>query len=349
MACLLLLISLTNLQNVVLAQDPDLTINGGWSPWSTVATPCMRPNARGRLEEVFCGGGMKTRKRSCTNPVPQVSLLTNSKYFINRVKSCSTGYFRASAASQNCLLFEDVHPDDSTLWNKDDHILSFHIVASISVEWKRVVKRFLINWMQWEIYRVVFGAIPLIVSHKMHYLVLWLRTIGANWNNKKPLPYVLATLILIMRGSAQFYPQFLMHQNHFYSTRLVLTLQAHLGLLFSNIKFSNAQVMRRASFGQLQPLFPFLLGYPFFRTFFKSDLHILGNSTQILRRRTREKRRMQHHTLWYEVVSMVKLQFGVRHWKPHSDHFVCGKKERSGFSLQRNRFARPSLRTHARM
>ena len=123
--------------------------------------------------------------------------------------------------------------------------------------------------MQWEIYRVVFGAIPLIVSHKMHYLVLWLRTIGANWNNKKPLPYVLATLILIMRGSAQFYPQFLMHQNHFYSTRLVLTLQAHLGLLFSNIKFSNAQVMRRASFGQLQPLFPFLLGYPFFRTFFQ--------------------------------------------------------------------------------
>ena len=73
MACLLLLISLINLQNVILAQDPDLTINGGWSPWSTVATPCMRPNERGRLEEVFCGGGMKTRKRSCTNPVPQVS------------------------------------------------------------------------------------------------------------------------------------------------------------------------------------------------------------------------------------------------------------------------------------
>ena len=166
---------------------------------------------------------------------------------------------------------------------------------------------------------------------------------------KGPLPYVLATLILIMRGSAQFYPQFLMHQDHFYSTRPV-----HYKPIWAyyspNIKFSNAQVMRRASFGQLQPLFPFLLGYPFFRTFFfKIDLHILGNSTQILRRRTREKWRMQHHTLWYEVVPMVKLQFGVRHWKPHSDHFVCGKKERSGFSLQRNRFARPSLRTHARM
>ena len=85
---------------------------------------------------------------------------------------------------------------------------------------------------------------------------------------KKPLPYVLATLILIMRGSAQFYPQFLMHQNHFYSTRPV-----HYKPIWAyyspNIKFSNAQVMRRASFGQLQPLFPFLLGYPFFRTFFQ--------------------------------------------------------------------------------
>ena len=88
MACLLLLISFINLQNVVLAQDPDLTINGGWSPWSTVATPCMRPNARGRLEEVFCGGGMKTRKRSCTNPVPQVSLLTSTS--VRRVKSFGT-------------------------------------------------------------------------------------------------------------------------------------------------------------------------------------------------------------------------------------------------------------------
>ena len=37
-------------------------INGGWSPWSNVATPC----------NVTCGGGKMLRRRSCTNPTPQV-------------------------------------------------------------------------------------------------------------------------------------------------------------------------------------------------------------------------------------------------------------------------------------
>ncbi len=55
-----------------------ITINGGWSPWSTVATPCIRENLKGQPVEVTCGGGKMTRKRSCTNPVPQV----NEKTFL---------------------------------------------------------------------------------------------------------------------------------------------------------------------------------------------------------------------------------------------------------------------------
>ena len=38
------------------------TIDGGWSPWSYVATPC----------NATCGGGKMLRRRSCTNPTPQV-------------------------------------------------------------------------------------------------------------------------------------------------------------------------------------------------------------------------------------------------------------------------------------
>lgn len=49
-----------------------ITIDGGWSPWSTVATPCLRKNLKGILVPVTCGGGQRERKRSCTNPVPQV-------------------------------------------------------------------------------------------------------------------------------------------------------------------------------------------------------------------------------------------------------------------------------------
>ena len=51
-----------------------ITINGNWSPWSTIATPCLRENLKGQMVPVSCGGGKMTRKRSCTNPVPQVSL-----------------------------------------------------------------------------------------------------------------------------------------------------------------------------------------------------------------------------------------------------------------------------------
>ena len=48
-----------------------ITINGGWSPWSTVATPCQRM-VNGMKIDVTCGGGEMVRRRSCTNPEPQV-------------------------------------------------------------------------------------------------------------------------------------------------------------------------------------------------------------------------------------------------------------------------------------
>ena len=59
-----------------------ITINGGWSPWSTVATPCLRENLKGKQVLVTCGGGKMTRKRSCTNPVPQVRSLEIEVYIL---------------------------------------------------------------------------------------------------------------------------------------------------------------------------------------------------------------------------------------------------------------------------
>ena len=58
-----------------------ITIHGGWSPWSTIATPCLRKNAKGFYVPVNCGGGMTTRKRSCTNPVPQVITQLGRRFF----------------------------------------------------------------------------------------------------------------------------------------------------------------------------------------------------------------------------------------------------------------------------
>ena len=45
-----------------------INVDGGWSPWSTIATPCMRNGI-----EVTCGGGSQVKIRSCTNPRPQVT------------------------------------------------------------------------------------------------------------------------------------------------------------------------------------------------------------------------------------------------------------------------------------
>ncbi len=53
-----------------------ITIDGGWSPWSTVSTPCMRPNSLGVMVNVTCGGGTMLQRRSCTNPIPQVKTHT---------------------------------------------------------------------------------------------------------------------------------------------------------------------------------------------------------------------------------------------------------------------------------
>jgi len=45
----------------VQAQKVIININGNWSPWSTVNTPC----------NASCGGGVMVKVRSCTNPRPQ--------------------------------------------------------------------------------------------------------------------------------------------------------------------------------------------------------------------------------------------------------------------------------------
>lgn len=64
---------LTGFSNASNPRNNMITINGGWSPWSTVATPCMR-KIDGVYQNVTCGGGEMTRRRSCTNPEPQVML-----------------------------------------------------------------------------------------------------------------------------------------------------------------------------------------------------------------------------------------------------------------------------------
>jgi len=67
-----------------------ITINGGWSPWSTVATPCLREDLKGKQVLVTCGGGKMTRKRSCTNPVPQGIRPKDCEGPSNKSENCST-------------------------------------------------------------------------------------------------------------------------------------------------------------------------------------------------------------------------------------------------------------------
>jgi len=56
------------------APDPEsklpVSINGKWTTWSAVATPCLK-TIGGEEQEVSCGGGKTIRRRSCTNPAPQ--------------------------------------------------------------------------------------------------------------------------------------------------------------------------------------------------------------------------------------------------------------------------------------
>jgi len=67
---LLLLFLATSAPSADAAQNI-INIDGLWSPWSTISTPCLRENALGSKVEVTCGGGSQTRIRSCTNPKPQ--------------------------------------------------------------------------------------------------------------------------------------------------------------------------------------------------------------------------------------------------------------------------------------
>ena len=44
-------------------------LDGGWSPWSKLQTPCTKSPEDSTL--VHCEGGVRIRYRSCTMPVPQ--------------------------------------------------------------------------------------------------------------------------------------------------------------------------------------------------------------------------------------------------------------------------------------
>merc|ERR1719222_700926 len=53
----------------IMVVDAKITVNGEWSPWSTLESWCVMPHERQNL--VTCGGGVMTKYRSCTNPAPQ--------------------------------------------------------------------------------------------------------------------------------------------------------------------------------------------------------------------------------------------------------------------------------------
>ena len=61
---------------VCLVSGDSITVDGHWSPWSKLETACSRLNVTtGEWTLVTCGGGVKKRFRSCTNPSPQVALI----------------------------------------------------------------------------------------------------------------------------------------------------------------------------------------------------------------------------------------------------------------------------------
>ena len=75
MATLIVLISI--FPYLIFAFDLD----GGWSPWGKLETPCVKgyppsKNGFGSISSVLakCNGGVRIRYRSCTMPVPQVNL-----------------------------------------------------------------------------------------------------------------------------------------------------------------------------------------------------------------------------------------------------------------------------------
>ena len=73
MASLTLTLSIVTAFSLVSGDDESrLSIDGGWSPWSTAADArCTRQFFDGSEEGVTCDGGTMTKVRSCTNPMPQ--------------------------------------------------------------------------------------------------------------------------------------------------------------------------------------------------------------------------------------------------------------------------------------
>ena len=47
-------------------------LDGGWSPWGKLETPCVKNAISSELAK--CNGGVRIRYRSCSMPVPQVNL-----------------------------------------------------------------------------------------------------------------------------------------------------------------------------------------------------------------------------------------------------------------------------------
>ena len=53
---------------VDITQPNKAHVDGNWSPWSTLGTPCFSERTGVRTE---CGGGVQYRYRSCSNPHPR--------------------------------------------------------------------------------------------------------------------------------------------------------------------------------------------------------------------------------------------------------------------------------------
>jgi hypothetical protein len=74
---LILLITCAGDRLVFAQHQQTVTIHGSWSPWSRLETDCVKLNeTTGAVidPDVKCGGGVKLKTRSCTNPLPQVTL-----------------------------------------------------------------------------------------------------------------------------------------------------------------------------------------------------------------------------------------------------------------------------------
>ena len=97
-----------------------ITVDGGWSPWSTVATPCVRPNAAGVPVNVSCGGGVMMERRSCTNPKPQVKhiLKYRGHYFLAHIQYLGNEHIKLYAINVMMLFSVTRFGEISPFWPK---------------------------------------------------------------------------------------------------------------------------------------------------------------------------------------------------------------------------------------